>query len=131
MKVERSSLEIPAHIHTNIELEKEMHIPIGKILKAVTCTFNSEILLIIVPLDKIISLSKCEKLDGDFEIIGDFEAIEEIFNSTSTTKIYLDRSLFFQPEYYVLDWHVRMVRLVLLEEIIQSINFNAWVDFTE
>lgn len=131
MKLERSSLEIPVHIHTQTELVNELQIPSDQILKAVYCSIDSEKLFIIVPLDKNISLRKCENLGSDFKIIGDYEVIDDLFNFSFTNKIYLDRSLFFQPEYYILDWQKRMVRQLLLEEIIQSINFSAWVDFTE
>lgn len=131
MKVEKTSLEIPEHIHTHTELINEMEIPIGKIIKVIRCKNDLETLFIIVPFDKNLSVSKCENNHGNFEIMGEYEAIEEMFNSTLSHKIFLDRSLFFQPEYYVLDWQERLVRQVLLEEIIQSINFNAWVDFTD
>jgi len=131
MKLEKSSLDIPLHVHTEAALINELQVPSGKILKANCCHIGTEKLFIMTPFDKNLNLSKCQQLGENIEISGYCEEIDRMFNYSLTNKIYLDRSLFFQPEYYVLDWSNRVVRLALLEEIIQSINFSAWVDFTE
>lgn len=131
MRLEKSSLDIPLHIHSEAALINELQVPSGKILKAVRCYNGTEKLFIMIPFDKNLNLSKCQQLGKNIEISGYNEEVNQMFNYSLTNKIYLDRSLFFQPEYYVLDWSNRVIRLKLLEEIILSINISAWVDFTE
>lgn len=103
------------------------------LLKGISRIEKGEKIFIVKPLSRKISYEKYNRYfpNSSGELFeDDFQLTKLLFNLDGT-RLYLDKSLMYNSEYYAIDWDEGLLHHITLEGILSEVNFIAWVDITE
>lgn len=128
-----SASELPENINTYEEAIEQLNLTADSILKGFSNTISGQKIFIVTPLSKNINSEKRSELfpSVDEPIYESRFEIKKLVASCDEYQLYLDRSLMYRSEYYVLNWKERLLYRVSLAELVNGFNFFAWIDIVD
>lgn len=124
---------IDADIHNYSDLTSRMTITNDAILRGLSKGVDGKNIFIVKPLSKEPDYEKLKQIfsesEGD-DYKEDFY-IQDIVEDFEKYQVYLDRSLMYRSDYYIVDWENRKIYKGSLAEILKQFNFVAWIDIVK